>query len=446
MRTTQKVLSAYSVTVLVIVIVSVLLLSRTRDINSVYGLANFAGPVTQNLVAGRGFQSVAHVDIGPGQQDVITYHAHRMPLIPFFLAATVEAVGDKLRLVNLIKALVFVFPLLLAVALAFRGGPQADSKRLLSGALLLLVPFLIPTFLIDIVNLQVEEGYSYSLIVLAFAIILFVPRESLPRWTLPFVVCLTGLYLVKSSMILLCVWLLSLFCWQSSSRRASAVAACVLLATVILWVSYVHSATGRFALGTSLDQPNFYKGNNALLINRYPPADRGSLDSYDVDLYQSRHFGNEWLMSDFARSHAKDFIMQHPGDWGTLALRKVGVLWVSPYKIGGTLYTGVMGHIETVGLVVFRLAFWVAVFLALRGLRQPVSAIRFQALSFLGLILSASLPYILGFALTRHASILIFPTFLILYAFWSAGGVSGNPSWPHRERQLRGVSQRAQRS
>lgn len=408
-----------------IVIVSVFLLSRSRDFNSVYDLANFMGPVTQNLVAGRGFQGTFRVDVGPGQQDVITYYAHRMPLIPFFLAATVDVVGDNLRLVNLIKALVFVIPLLLAVSLALRAGLRTDPKRLCSGALLLLAPFFIPTFLIDVANLQVEEGYSYSLIVLAFAIIVFVLRGSLAQWTLPFVLCLTGLYLVKSSMILLCAWLLALFCQRTPSRRSWATATCIFLATMVLWACYVHSATGRFALGTSIDQPNFYKGNNALLINRYPPANKGSLDGYDVDLYQSRHFGNEWLMSDFAQAQGKAFIRQHPGEWATLAFRKAVVLWISPVKIGSGTYTGAAGRIETAGLIVFRFAFWTAIVLALRGLRSRVGAIRFQSLSFLGLVLSASLPYILGFALTRHASILIFPTFMILYAFWTADRSAG---------------------
>jgi hypothetical protein len=77
-----------------------------------------------------------------------------------------------------------------------------------------------------------------------------------------------------------------------------------------------------------------------------------------------------------------------------------------------------MGRIETAGLLLFRLILWVALVSAVICLFKPqkpqaAPSLRSAAIIFLALIASCILPYVAGFAYTRHVSILIYPAALM---------------------------------
>ena len=151
------------------------------------------------------------------------------------------------------------------------------------------------------------------------------------------------------------------------------------------------------------------------------------MDRYDFELNRGLHFGDEWIFNDYHQRAALDYVRAHPqdtlqGDW-----RKLNVLFFSAEQYGGTASQGVTRMIEDVGLVVFRLMLWAAiastiyVLIRLRGTRgsgreanEIGTSLGMASGIFLALVAACALPYVAGFAYTRHVSVLIYPTALFL--------------------------------
>jgi hypothetical protein len=171
-------------------------------------------------------------------------------------------------------------------------------------------------------------------------------------------------------------------------------------------------------VGTSFDGINLHKGNNAGFLEHYPPPHGDSIDWYDFELNRGLHFGDEWSFNDYHRSAALDHLRTHPrqtlaGDW-----RKVNVLFFSVEKYGGTASHGVMRMIENAGMVAFRLMLWTAmvsaIYLVFRARGVERRSLRVASGVFLAVVAACVLPYVAGFAYTRHVSVLIYPAALFL--------------------------------
>ena len=378
-----------------------------------------AGPATESLLEGRGLTVCTEAMGTPGNP--ICFHAAHMPMAPLVLALGIRLLGNNYLPVSFFKVLLLLIPVELAIWMVWRRIPL-DPKPRLAAALLLFAPFVITSFLACVINLMVEEGYSYSFLALAVAILFFSEELDVPL-TLLFAITLDCLYLSKSAMALAVIVLLVgyLLMQRQSGLRLLAIA--LVVAAPVGWAVYQHHASGRYTLGTSLDGINLHKGNNAAFLEHYPPPAGDTLDRYDQDLNRGLHFTDEWSFNDYHRRAAIDYVVRHPGETFQGDLRKLYVLLISVKKVGSQGLHGAVGSLwETATLVLFRLILWAAIAFSLHALLRPTKhdpSRRLVAEIFLTLVAVCVLPYVAGFAFTRHASVLIYPASLMCCRMWT---------------------------
>ena len=384
---------------------------------SLFALANFVGPTAQTLLAGKGL-SVCSEGLGT-LGNPICFHAARMPVPSAVIALGVGLLGDDSARVGLFKLVLLLVPLELSAWIALKRLPASGSHRAM-GFVVLLLPFLITAFLADVVNLQVEEGYSYSLLALPAALALFGgPGRVGRRRTLLFALSAAGLYLAKSSMAPAVAVLTVAFLWPA--RRQMGVVAATLGMVLLAaggWAMWQHHAAGRYTFGTSIDGVNLHKGNDAIFLEHYPPQGGETLDLYDPTLNHGLFFPDEWSFNDYHQRAAVKFIRTHPRATLVGAWRKLAVVLFSVRKMGSKPSTGAMKAVEGAGMLLFRLLFWMALGLSIRAfMRGDRDGSRYAAGTFLLLVAAVALPYVIGFAYTRHISVLIYPAALLLCRF-----------------------------
>ncbi|MBB5345600.1 hypothetical protein [Tunturibacter empetritectus] len=414
---------------LVLLLVPVLLslaavwaLDHTRANKSLFSVTNLVGPTARSLLAGGGITACTE-EMGT-RGNPICFHAARMPATAVVVASGIRLLGDRYLPVICFKTILLLLPVEFAIYLAWCCLPQPPGRRAVA-ILLLLVPFLIPAFLADVTNLQVDEGFSYSFLALAAAI-LFLSRAVVgsTRWTslrgigraLLFAVALDGLYLSKSGMLLAVLVLLAGFLALESQTGLRWLVLLLVAAAPLGWALHQHHASGRYSVGTSFDGINLHKGNNAGFLQNYPPVHGDSIDWYDFELNRGVSFPDEWSFNDYHRRAALEYLRTHPRETLSGDLRKLKILFFSLEKYGSTASFGPRRLIEIAGMLIFRLIFWTAtagaVFLLLRHRRAADRSLRVAAATFLALVAASTLPYLAGFAYTRHVSILIYPSAL----------------------------------
>jgi hypothetical protein len=282
---------------------------------------------------------------------------------------------------------------------------------------LLLTPFAMTAFLADVTNLLVDEGYSYSFLAVAVAL-LFFGWQAMDGWSraLVFTVALDGLYLSKSGMLPVVVVLVAGFLLMEQRVGLRWLVVALVAAAPLGWAVYQHHASGRYSLGTSLDGINLHKGNNAGFLEHYPPQRGDSMDWYDFELNRGLHFGDEWSFNDYHLRAALEYLRGHPRETLMGDGRKLNVLFFSVAKYGGTGSSGVRRVIEDAGIVAFRLMLWPAIaaalYLLFRAGRSDQRSLRVASGVYLAVVAACALPFLAGFAYTRHASILIYPSAL----------------------------------
>lgn len=376
------------------------------------------GPLAEHLVHHSGYVTCSSAM--QGTSDVICFHVHRMPLPPYLLAALVGIFGDHYLAVDLMKIALVLLPVTAGFALVWqRLQGEADGVLRWQIPLFLGLCLMLPALMVDVIHLQVEEGYSFSLLAYATAVVLFGVDElrERPFCAGLFALAVAGLYLTKSSMILVCIFLVVAYCLRVTKQRLRWIVILITMCAPLGWGLYSLHATGRFTLGTSLDGINLHKGNNAAFLQRYPPQDGGSLDRYDAQLSGDRHFATEWELNDFHARASVRYMKQHP--WADLQGdgRKLDVFFFTLRKVGSEQYTGILGRVTELGMLLFRLLLWSACGVAIFTLWKGTSEERKAAMVFAGVVATVAAPYVIGFAFTRHASVLILPAAFYL-ASW----------------------------
>jgi len=382
-----------------------------------FSMTNMVGQTTQSLLAGEGL-TVCTEDMGT-RGNPICFHAARMPMTALVVGSGMLLLGDRYLLVACFKMLLLLVPIELAIYLVWRCLPRSGWHRLMV-ILLLLVPFVMTAFLADVTNIVVEEGYSYSFLAGAVALLLFGWRvrpalSGLSR-AVVFAVALDGLYLSKSGMLPGVIVLLVGFMLVEKSVALRWLVVALVAAAPIGWALHQHHASGRYSAGTSLDGINLHKGNNAGFLEHYPPPHGDSLDWYDFELGRGLHFGDEWSFNDYHQRAALDYLLTHPRETFEGDLRKIDVLFFSVEKYGSTASHGVRRVVEDAGMVAFRLMLWAAllcaIYLLFRARDPDGGSLRLASGLFLAVVAACSLPFLAGFAYTRHVSILIYPAAL----------------------------------
>ena len=396
-------------------LLAVVQFDRSSARQSLLDLTNLVGPTTASLLQGHGMTACTVLLGTPG--DPICFHGGRMPVPTLVVAGGIRLLGDRFVPVAVLKTLLLLLPLEGAIYVTCMGA-QLRRREWVIG-LFLLTPFGITAFLANVVNLQVEEGYTYSFMALLTALVLF--RNGRETWlrsnglgeAVVFGIAVCGLYLSKSSMAPAAAVLTMAYLLRVRRTEARVIAAALALAAPFGWAVHQHHATGRFSLGTSIDGLNLRKGNDPGFLDRYPPAPGETLDGYDTVLNEGRHFNDEWSFDDFHRYAAIAYIGEHPELTARGDVRKLEMIFVSVRKYGSGASHGAMLAIELLGMAVFRLLFWAAIVASAAGLVSRWRDLRWEGAFFLLLLGAVALPYVIGFAYTRHVSVLIYPSVLM---------------------------------
>jgi hypothetical protein len=417
---------------LAIAIVAALLLRGVHP-GQLGNLANFMGPLAENLARGRGYR-VCGSGMGAAG-NVLCFKANRMPLPPFLLAGLIRLFGDRYLPVEIAKIALVLLPVAAAAELVMSRLAERSSLYLqMMMSTLLFLSLALPTQLIDVVNMQVEEGYSFCLLTYAVAVLLFGIGERNISWcrSSSFAVSVLALYLTKSSMIAAAAFLVCAFWLQVRDVRKRIVVLLIVLCGPLGWGMYTWRATGHFSTGTSLDGINLHKGNYPEFLDRYPPAPGTGLDQYDQELSAGRYFANEWAFNAYHMRAAKAYIETHPARTAEAIMWKAEVFFLSLRKVGSDQYTGWLGYLTDASMLLFRLLLWSGCGIALWLLLHGKAGTRRAAVAYLGTVAGVAAPYLAGFALTRHASVLSIPSALFL-CWWiqyraTAGVCNGSPA------------------
>jgi hypothetical protein len=378
-------------------------------------LSNFMGPLAEGLAHGGGYRVCGGGMAAAG--NVICFQANRMPLPPFLLAGLIRVFGDHYFAVEMAKIALVLAPVAAAAKLAIQHLPRrADWRVQAIVPALLFFSLVLPTQMIDAINMQVEEGYSFCLLAYALAVLLFGVGERGIPWgrTVLFGSAVLGLYLTKSSMMAAAGFLVFAFFAQVRDWRQRTVLLLIVICGPIGWGVYTLRVTGHFSIGTSLDGVNLHKGNYAEFLDRYPPAPGSGLDRYDEGLSAGQYFSHEWTFNTYHMRAAKQYMETHTARTARAMFWKAEVFLLSLRKIGSDRYTGWLGYMTDASMLLFRLLLWSACGVAVRLVLRGPKAARWAAIVYLGTVATVAAPYLVGFALTRHASVLSIPSALFL--------------------------------
>jgi hypothetical protein len=388
---------------------------------SLFSLSNLVGPTTESLLHGSGLTACTE-DMGT-PHNPICFHAGRMPLPSLVVTLGVRLLGNHYLQVAFFKTLLLLLPIEFAIYLVWLRMPRSPRRRA-AITLLLLAPFAMTPFLANVVNLQVEEGYSYSFLAMAVALLFFGVRRTDSQVAASGIgqafllaLALDGLYLAKSAMAPAAIVLLLAYLITNRRTGPRVLLLLLVVAAPIGWALHQHHASGRYSIGTSLDGINLHKSNHPQFLKRYPPLPGDTLDRFDAELNRGLYFDDEWSFNDYHQKAALDFLLHHPRATLQGDLRKLNVLLFSVKKIGSAQDHGAALLFGTAGLILFRLILWAAILSALYAVLRPRlpsnPSLRTAGAIFLALVAACALPYLVGFAYTRHASILIYPAVLM---------------------------------
>src|SRR5580704_19013562 len=180
-------------------LVGVWSLDHTKANKPLFSMTNLVGPTTQSLLAGNGLTTCTE-DMGT-RGNPICFHAARMPMSALVVALGIRLFGDHYLRVACFKTLLLLLPVGVCIYLVWRCLPHSGGRRL-AAVLLLLAPFAMTAFLADVTNILVDEGYLYSFLAVAVALLFFdvQARLALGGWgrAALFAVAVDGVYLSKS--------------------------------------------------------------------------------------------------------------------------------------------------------------------------------------------------------------------------------------------------------
>jgi hypothetical protein len=419
----HRLLALLLVLPLLVSLATVLLLDHPKAHKSLFTTSNMVGATAKSLIEG-GSLTACTEDMGtPGNP--ICFRSARMPINALVVALGIRLLGDRYLPVALFKTVLLLLPLELAIYLVWRRllWQRLPHSRWRTAAvvLLLLAPFAIPAFLADVANILVEEGYSYSFLAAAVALLFFgrssaASQSSRAGWgqAVLFAIALCGLYLSKSSLLPAVLVLAAGFFLLNRASGPRLLVALFVVAAPLGWAVHQHHVSGRYSISTSFDGINLHKGNNPEFLAHYPPPPGGSLDRFDPDLNRGQHFSDEWSFNDYHRQAAMDFLRTHPRATLQGEARKLYVLFFSLEKSGSSASHGITRALEHLGMALFRLMLWTAigcaVYLLVQAKDRPLCL---AGGIFLALVAACALPYLAGFAYTRHISVLIYPAALM---------------------------------
>ena len=308
----------------VISMAGVWVLDHAKANKPLFSMTNLVGPTTQSLLAGDGLTACTE-EMGT-RGNPICFHAARMPMSALVVALGMRLFGDHYLRVASFKTMLLLLPIGLCLYLAWRNLPRSGGRRRLV-VLLLVAPFVMSAFLADVTNILVDEGYLYSFLAIAVALLLFDVRSRpvMSGWGRAVLLALAvdGVYLSKSGTLPVVLVLTAGFLMVERRVALRWLVVGLVAAAPLGWAVHQHHASGRYSVGTSFDGINLHKGNNAGFLVHYPPRHGDSLDWYDFELSRGLQFGDEWSFNDYHQKAALQYLQTHPRETLEGDLRKL---------------------------------------------------------------------------------------------------------------------------
>lgn len=391
---------------------------------SIFDLGFSFEPYVRSLYEGNGFK---------GCEDYGCHYSSRMPAVPYFLAG-MAMLTKSYKVAAYIKVVLLSLASFFAVrafARAFRpSGATAVGTTLLITGLLMFSPSLTK----HMGALHYEEGYLVELVAIAVLLtlaFLLQARERLQASVAVGAVLAAALgYLIKSSqvLVLVAVSIIVVSAAFAAGRRGLAAGLLALaLAAPAGWLAHNYTTGKRLTVMSSYDGENMFRGWNANTLVLYPACGLDVLFT-DLNLCQGRKlnlpkevsragFKDEWAWNDAYKARAFEWIANNPGE----ALKTFGVKFLTvttwprlvPYMIEDDFSYKERGRslpeelLAGSWLLAGRLVEFFGLGLALMLLFRGDARARAIAGASLGLCACYAAPYILGFGVERHFSILI---------------------------------------
>lgn len=356
----------------------------------------------------------------------VSFSAHRLPFIPYFLLSLKDALGDDLRQIGLVKCLLFGGLLITAVATVLR-----TARAPLWGVLVLLgVGLTMPRWVLNVFELSLEEGYNIVVLALLFALLWFEGSTGRVRvrWTLAVGAMLVLLLFLKSSMVYWCMAVPALAGLKKRSWTDALVLFVMVGAGLYGLAAFNERHSGRFTIGSSWEGWNLYKGNCAETATTYPVYSLDLLD-YEGKVVADRPLTDEWDYNAYFKQRALEFIRAHPAQFVGNAVRKAWVFY-GEVRASGLQQRGESRSarpeylLQIPWMLAFRVMFWAAILLAVRTVwrwrREAWHSEGFVvALTYLVFLALYSAFHVIGFAYERHVMPVVMPTALYLIWRWS---------------------------
>ncbi len=367
------------------------------------------------------------------------FYALYVPLIPYFMAAIARiynSVTFGFFAKNLVAALL--------VAYAFKITFANTKIKMYAAIAALFFICLIPYNLNIMIDIDHEEGYNWSLILVLFSLICSVLFKEKLFHVVMISILIAALILTKSSHVYLCIFLTIYLFIKLKSSVHKFIPVGFTLAAFLLWGTFTYTHTGYFASLNNMSSwngRNLYKGNNEYTLKYYPKYHVDMLNFIDPLLKTKQNFSNEWEESRFFEAKAKKFILDNPLKALDLAWRKAIVFFIDvrennvlPYvikKFGDkSLLEKAMFHGS---MIVNRLLLFLAI--ALSGyyafFTRKFKDFKWQrqvSLLYLSIVILYALPYIVGHNNYRHVVPLIPMTVMFLIWIFSEKNKNSLPT------------------
>ncbi|MFH1868878.1 MAG: hypothetical protein ABH843_07895 [Candidatus Omnitrophota bacterium] len=380
------------------------------------------GPLVKSIVkegAYRvcGVQYLQH----PGQN--LCFSGHRMPFVPFFLAA-LAFVYNNVLFVSIAKNLILSSLIWICIYSMLR--QYKDRKYLVVGAYIFILSF--PHFILQNFTLYTEEAYLIPLVSLLFNCLLLSKKIVNKQLFIWLSIANALLFLAKTSMIPLCILFCFFYYIITRNRKILYVFICSLALAFLSWGLFNLHSSGKFTIFSSYSGFTFYAGNNESSLSVYADPDFETLDVLVDKIYCPVELPDEWAYNKYYTDKAIEFITNNPLTALKLFAARFYAFFIqinnrinSPGKLP---FAKTIEYAGTSYMLLFRLILWASIFHALAVLfrggfknifcRNEESIIASLYLSF---ILFYSLPYIVASVYMRHVIPIAIPT--IQYAVWA---------------------------
>lgn len=271
-------------------------------------------------------------------------------------------------------------------------------------ALFLVLTFCIPFNAMTMQTLSYEEALLGFVVPIALGLGILSPG---PWRSVVLALLIAAMYLTKSSMLLVCVWLALMA--TLDPRRAAiwqrVLPGAALVAAALAWGSFVEHRTGAFAIGSSASSNNGWnllKGNNPRFAEFYPAR---HLDELSAELRAAApSFGSEWEANAHYSEQARSFMRENPLEVVRNAGEKLHVLLVRvpDFDFNRNRISKIIVHDS--GLIVNRILLWSAIILSATWIVRPggTPLRRRAGVIFLGALAGTLAPYVVGFGYQRH--------------------------------------------